>query len=151
MIQFKHEPLTMGLVAEMEPLLAMQYEELTLHKDVVKLRPRWSLYLLMQSRGTLHVITARQGGVRLVGYSLFLVDQHLHYADIKLASNDVFYVHPDFRRGSVPLRFLRFTRGYLKDIGVHKIAYHFKAGNNFGAILKRLGYSPEEEVVAEII
>lgn len=151
MIRFQVEKLTMGLVAEMEPLLAMQYEELTLHKEVVKLAPRWSTYLTLQEIGMLHVLTARLGGKTLVGYSLFFVSAHMHYAALKVATNDVFYILPDHRRGPAALRFLRFTRDYLKGLGVHKIAYHCKAGNNLCAILKRLGYSHEEEVVAEII
>lgn len=134
----------------LDAMLREHYQELTLNKDRVKLKPRWGAYAAMDEEDALIVLTARDGE-QLVGYNFFFVNRHMHYEDLVVAVNDVFYIDPAYRRGSTPLRFLRFTEQYLRDFrGVDKVAYHFKAGNNFGPILKRLGYSPEEGVAAKL-
>jgi len=138
------------LHAELAPLLEAHYQELTLNKDVVKLDPDWDTYFALQKRFALAVYTARDAQ-RLVGYNAFFVSRHLHYRDLIVAVNDVFYLHPDYRRGAIPLRFLRYAERQLKERGAHKLAYHFKASNNFGPLLQRLGYEPEEGVAAKLL
>lgn len=156
MIKFQQEYLR-EMAGELIPFLSLHYEELTQNKDRVKLSPRWDRYLQMEDSGNFVIFTARDGK-RLVGYNAFFIDTHMHYEDLLVAANDVFYIAHEQRQGSTPLRFLRFTRDALRDIRDQrdhllplKVAYHFKAGNNFGAILDRLGYRHEEGVAAEIL
>jgi GNAT superfamily N-acetyltransferase len=149
-IHFQREHLTGALLDELQPLLQAHYDELTLNKDRVKLRPKWREYYALQANDMFVALTARDGTGRLVGYNAFFVNTHMHYADLRVAVNDVFYLHPDHRRGATALRFLRFTEDYFKD-RVHKVAYHFKAANNFGPILQRIGYSAEEGVAAKLL
>lgn len=149
MIEFQHELLNDALIAEVEPLLEDHYYELALNQERVKLNPKWREYGFLQSVGNFVLLTARDGK-RLAGYNAFFVNTHMHYADLVVAVNDVFYLHPDYRRGATALRFLRFSEDYLKD-RAHKVAYHFKATNNFGPILQRIGYSAEEGVAAKLL
>lgn len=139
---------------EFDAMLAGHYDELTLNKDRVKLKPRWDTYEAMEDAGAFTILTARDPARfgQLVGYNAFFVNRHMHYEDLVVAMNDVFYLHPDYRTGANALRFLRFTENHFKD-RAHKLAYHFKATNNFGPLLlnKRLGYSPEEGVAAKLL
>lgn len=151
MIHLAKERLTPLLVGEMLPILDAHYEELTLHKERVKLKPRWIVYYTLQARGHFVIYTARDDSGRLVGYNAFFIDAHMHYEDLIVATNDVFFIVPEHRRGSTALRFLRFTEQQLREGGVDKVAYHHKAANNFGPILHRLGYSPEEGVAAKLL
>lgn len=140
------------LIPEVMPMLEQHYEELTLNKDVVKLDPKWDDYRALEGMGRFVVLTAREHG-QLVAYNAFFLNTHMHYSDLMVAVNDVFYIHPDYRRGSLALRFLRHTEQALKSIGAQKVAYHCKRGNNFAAILRSrlLGYQDEEGVVGKII
>lgn len=152
MIQFQHEGVADLRYFEsftLDAMLAEHYQELTLNKEVVKLKPRWDTYKALDHADKFVALTARDGS-DLVGYNAFFVDRHMHYEDLVVAMNDVFYLHPDYRRGATALRFLRFSEAFLKD-RAHKVAYHFKATNNFGPILTRLGYSPEEGVAAKLL
>lgn len=149
MIAFAKERLTPDLIRELEPMLFSHYAEVALNQQRVKLNPRWQQYLLLQAGGKLHIHTARDDGF-LVGYNAFLVDAHLHYAGLVVAFNDVFYVDPEYRKGTTPLRLLRYTEQQFAG-WVDKIAYHHKAFNNFGPILHRLGYAPEEGVAAKLL
>lgn len=149
MVRFQRERVE-DIRREVEPLLAAHYEELTLHKERVKLNPRWDAYAFLDSADKFIALTARDAAGRLVGYNAFFVDANMHYADLRMAVNDVFYLHPDHRKGATALRFLRFTEAYFKD-RADKLAYHFKASNNLGPILKRLGYGYEEGVAAKLL
>jgi GNAT superfamily N-acetyltransferase len=150
-MNFAHEKLTRALGDEALPMLQAHYDELTLNKDRIKLSPRWGAYDILQQYNRFVAFTAREEG-RLVGYSAFFVDYHLHYSGTLVAVNDVFYLHPDARRGTTALRFLRYAEQQLRDVwAVDKIAYHFKAVNNFGPILNRLGYANEEGVAAKLL
>lgn len=144
------EPLA-SVRAELEPLLVKHYDELTLHKDVVKLDVRWDDYFTLERLGHFLVITARNDAGELIGYNAFFVNRHMHYSGLTLAVNDVFYVRDDSRHGPAALRLIRYAERVLKDMGVQKIAYHFKLGNNLARILTRLGYSQEEGVAGKII
>jgi hypothetical protein len=148
MVKFQQERLSVGLIDEITPMLEDHYEELTRHKERVKLAPRWGAYFALADADKLVIYTARDDAGTLVGYSWWLVDYHLHYAALLVAFNDVFYLTPAQRRGPTALRFLRYTQQQLVARGVDKIAYHVKAVNNLGPILQRLGYTPEEGVVA---
>lgn len=132
-------------------MLEAHYEELTLNKEVVKLDPKWSDYYQLQHIAKFIVFTLRDDDRRLVGYNAFFLNTHMHYAGLLVAVNDVFYIHPDYRRGPAALRFLRSTEAALKALGAQKVAYHYKHGNSFAAILKRLGYADEEGVAGKII
>lgn len=149
-ITFQRETLTPEFMGEVAPMLQDHYDELTLHKERVKLDPDWTAYFHLQQAGAFVVLTARDNG-RLVGYNAFFLNRHIHYRGINLAVNDVFYIHRDYRRGPSALRFLRYAERVLKDLGADKLAYHFKAGNNFAAILERLEYQHEEGVAAKLL
>lgn len=49
-MEFKREPL-FEVMDEVGALLDMHYQELTLHKDVIKLEPQWSQYAALEQLG----------------------------------------------------------------------------------------------------
>jgi hypothetical protein len=148
-MQFSRE-LLCEVVEEVQPLLEAHYRELTLNQDVVKLDPQWEKYAALEATGAFVVYTAREGE-RLCGYSAYFVTQHMHYAALKVAQNDVFYVTEDKRKGMVPIRFLRYCEAQLKADGAHKIVYHCKPQNQFANILIRMGFSGEEAMVGKLL
>lgn len=149
MVSFTREVLC-EVVQEIQPLLEMHYDELCLNRDRVALDPQWDQYLLLERLGRLAIFTARDDG-RLVGYSAFFVQQHMHYAGLLTAQNDVFYLVQEHRRGTTALRFLRYTEQALKDLGAHKVIYHCKLSNQFAPILHRLGFADEEVMVGKML
>ncbi len=146
---FQRETL-FDVVEEAQPLLDRHYEELTMHKEVVKLNPQWDKYAALEQMGAFVVFTCRDEGV-LVGYSAFFLNTHYHYADLMVAQNDLFYLDDVHRKGLAALRFIRFAESQLKDLGANKIIYHAKHSNNFAPILNRLGYAAEETMCGKII
>lgn len=149
MITQQQEWLTDSVIEEMQPLLAQHYQELTLHKEVVKLHPVWDRYMTLQSVGAFKLLTVRDEG-KLIGYSAFFITQHMHYAELDVAINDVFYIDPAYRAGPTAFRMIRFAEAMLKD-EVQKLTYHYKFGNKLALILDRMGYSREEGVSGKIL
>jgi hypothetical protein len=149
MISYQQETL-FEVIDEVGPLLELHYQELTLNKERVKLDPMWERYATLEMAGAFVVYTARSEG-KLIGYSAFFINVHMHYADLKVAINDVLFLHPDYRTGRTGIGLIRFCeRELLKWSGPHKIVWHAKTSNDLADILIRMGYSVEETVLAKL-
>ena len=130
---------------EIEVLLQRHFDELAQHKGVQVLNPLWHQYQALENERALAVFTARQG-IELVGYSVFFLNWNLHYKDLLQAMNDVVFIDKPHREGSAGLKLLKYSEAKLKELGCRKIAWHVKTAQDWGPILKRMGYAPEETI-----
>lgn len=136
---------------DIAPLLELHYDELTLHKDVMTLAPDWQRYEMLELADKLLAFTARDDG-RLIGYSVWFVDAHIHYAGTLVAANDVIFLHRDYRNGTRAGReLIDFSEKTLKEYGVDKAIWHIKFKNDWSAILRRRGYEREDFTVGKIL
>lgn len=135
---------------EMTPLLDNHYDELTLHKEVVKLSVDWERYLKMDEAGALFNLTVRDSG-KLVGYSVFYVQQHMHYTGLKMAKNDVLFLAKEYRKGPIGIKIIKRCEKELAEIGVQKIVWHAKQSNYLGELLVLLGYGVEDVILGKIL
>lgn len=150
--------ISLGSVEQMQAnslgLFEQHYQELTLHKDIIKLDPDWAQYLKLQALGMLAVFVAKDNE-QLIGYSVFFVhNSHLHYKHLKVASNDVLFVTKPYRTTSnAGLKLIKFADKYFQEtLGAGcKIVYHIKEANDFSPILKRYGYTHEEIIMGKVI
>ena len=149
MITYQREFL-FEVVQEVDGLLRLHYDELTLNKDRVRLNPAWEEYAELERMNRFVVFTARDDAI-LIGYSAFFVQKHLHYADLSTAVNDVLFLHPAERQGLTGIRLLKFCESSLKAMGVHKLCWHAKLNTSLIPILHRMGYTTEEVSLAKLI
>ena len=149
MITFQREPLR-AVIDDVQPLLQLHYEEVALHRDVIKLNPRWDQYFLLEQIESFAVYTARDDGA-LVGYNAFFVNHHMHYEDLVVAHNDVLFLHPASRRGTTALCFIDYTEQALQALGARKVGYHIKLAHDWRPILHRRGYQDEEVMCAKLL
>ena len=150
MIEYRTEQFTDELIAEVKPLIELHYQELTLHKEVVKLDPDWDRYKQLSIMGMTAIITVRDDE-KLIGYSLFFVAPHMHYKNNIMANNDVLFLHPAYRQGRVGLKLLHKCEEVLQNMNVDKIVWHIKFAKDFRHILYRMGYEDEDALVGKII
>jgi hypothetical protein len=148
-MQFARE-LLCEVVQEVQPLLELHYRELCLHRDVIKLDPRWETYAALEQAGAFVVLTAREGE-ELIGYNAFFFNRHMHYGGFTVAQNDVLFLHPAFRRGTTALRFLDFSEQQMRELDADKISYHIKFSMDWRPILHRRGYCDEEVMCAKLL
>ena len=149
MIAFARECLC-DVIQEVDALLKLHYEELTLHKERIKLDPDWPMYTALEHMERLVLFTARDDG-RLVGYAAFFVQPHIHYRKTIVAQNDVLFLHPEHRKGTTGIRFIRFSEQCLQGLKVDKIIWHVKFSLDLRPILHRLGYADEEVMVGKML
>lgn len=150
MIKFSIEPV-LDCKDEMIALLDDHYNELTLNKDKVKLNPNWPEYDRREKANKFTLLTARDESGILIGYSAWFIDYHIHYADLKVAMNDVIYLKKEYRVGMTGIKLIKYSEERMKELGVHKIAWHIKHSNDFRPILHRMGYADEDMLVGKLI
>jgi hypothetical protein len=153
MITYQREIL-FDVIEEVDSLLHLHYEELTLHRDKVKLAPMWDRYADLERCGNFIVFTVRDGE-RLIGYSAFFLNQHLHYGELTIAVNDVLYLHPDYRSGRVGLKLIRMCESHFEsmksDNNEIKIVWHAKLDTKLQQLLGLMKYKAEEIVFGKIL
>ena len=135
---FATEVLTAALLEEMKPLFADHFAEIQSVQGY-PLRPNYEAYLSFETQGLLKVFTVRSE-TKLVGYSVFFVKRSLHFTDLFEAVHDLLFVHPDYRRGSLGYRFIKWCDDELKSLGVKMVFQNVSYARDFSPLLKRLGY-----------
>lgn len=148
-LQLKIESL-FDIRQEMDVLTELHYEELTLNKDVVKLKPIWSEYRKMEENGQFYLMTARLSG-ELVGYSAFFLKPHIHYEDVMVASNDVLFLKKEHRTGTLGIKLIKYSEQKMKELGANKITWHIKHANDIRKLLHRMNYIDEDIIVGKIL
>jgi len=149
MITYQMESLAEILV-DVKDLLLQHYEELTLNKAVIKLKPVWTRYESMELNKQFYAVTVRDNGV-LIGYSGFILQPHLHYEDILVAQNDVLFLKKQYRLGATGIRLLKYSEQCMKQLGANKITWHVKYSNDFRKILYRMGYLDEDVILGKLL
>lgn len=129
------EPDWLAVQPEVALLIEAHWRELAVNRDVIPLDPDWEQYARIAKAGMMHFVSVRADGV-MVGYHCSFVMPHIHYKGTLHAFVDVFYIKPEYRRGSVGVRLFRVVERTLKARGVKKIMTptknHLKIGHDRG-------------------
>jgi GNAT superfamily N-acetyltransferase len=151
MYDFKINVDTDIFLKDADKLLVEHWEELALNKNKIKLKPDVKKYKLLQELDILHNIVVYKDGV-VVGYSVLIVQPHLHYYEHIFAMVDVVYVGQEYRSSSVGARLLVATEKLAKDLGASVITHHAKP--YVPMIIKpleKLGYNLYEHIYGKYI
>lgn len=114
-----------------------------------ELDPDYERYLELESRGMMHVVTARDAG-ELVGYHQFIISTHLHRRHAMVASTDTVYLKKSHRKGFNGVRFLEFAFSSLPP-HVHRVSTMCTTRNFFGKVLERLGFRQSEQIYTKVL
>jgi len=150
MIAFASESVDQSLV-EGEAMVRAQWEEVALHKDRIELAPDYDQYRKLEAAGKLLICTARDDG-KLVGYNAYFVHRGIHYSKNIVATNDVFYIAPEYRlrvatgRVLIAAALLEYAEEKLKALGVSVISLHIKVRKDWSGLAEKLGYARVEYV-----
>lgn len=132
------------------PLIKLHWDEIALNQDKIKLNPDWEAYQKLEDDNRLKIFTARNGK-QLVGYFVVILGANIHYKDHIFASNDIIYLHKDYRKGFVGIRLIKFAEKCLKDDGVSVLLINTKIHRPFDKLLERLKFKPIERVYSKFI
>ena len=132
---------------DVEKLLQSHYEELSVTKQY-KLNPDYEVY--RQNSNRIKVVVCEDDDV-IVGYIVFFVSPHLHYKDCLMAVEDIYYLKPEYRKGSTGIKMFRFAEVYLKSVGVNMIKYSTKVHLDNSKLFEYLDYAFTENVFIKMI
>lgn len=137
----------MDAYADAKELLEAHWHEIAPYKDFLTVNPDLDAYKKLDEKGALSTITVRKDG-KLIGYIVFFISRHLHYSDIFVATDDLHFLHPDYRKSLIGLKMFRFAEEEMRRRGVGLIAMRTKARSdiNHSAIFERLGYDRQDIV-----
>src|SRR5262249_49181520 len=127
--------------AEAKRLTELHHDESSTLLDGFNLN--LELYLSGDRQGKLLAVGARDDG-DLIGYTTCWVGFHPHSKHIKIAQTDTIYVLPEFRKAQVGLKLMRCMQEALKPHQVAVWRAASKLGFDISALLKRLGFQPDE-------
>lgn len=135
---------------EAKALLEQHYREIGLYNSKVVFDPQVDSYEGLCDAGVLHILAVRADG-KLIGYCANLIMQHLHYKATKSSINDVFYIHPDYRKGFVGIRLIKETERVMKELGVDVISFGFKTYAPLDKLFERLGWDFTEKTYTKYL
>ena len=104
------------MLAQANILFEEHYEEIARNKQVMKLKPDEQAYRNMEQMRQIFIFSARQDD-ELIGYSVNFVLNHPHYADLKLAQNDLLFIKKEFRGSRAGLRLIKETEIHATSLG----------------------------------
>jgi len=123
-------------IDELKSLSKLHYKEACPYDDI-PLNVNWGRLILLEVNKALKFYAMRKDG-DLIGYALFIVADSIEYQGSLQASLNNIFIHPGNRgRGA---KFILWCDEQLKDLGVQVVYHHVKSKNDYGLLLKRLGY-----------
>lgn len=134
---------------ELKQIFPIHYEELCVTKEY-ELEPDYDMYKLLADHNWLRCITCRCDG-ELIGYIVFIIRPHLHYKSCLTATEDVYYVKKEYRKGRVGLRLFMYAEQVLKGLGVNRVVMHTKVHLDNSRIFEYLGYKNTDKVFSKML
>lgn len=147
-LRFQWEPFSL-VFKEVAPLTVLNYAEAGTFRDQLPFDADWQRYFQFEDAGMLSVLTARIKG-ELVGYVACLVLPFLQHRTELCCTVNSIWLHEKHRRGMVGIRMLKRAIGDLQGKGVRIFQIAAKQ-EQFGNILKRLGFLVEETVYMKLV
>jgi hypothetical protein len=137
MITFQKEA-PMPFADEAMKLFKDHYDEIAERTDVIELDPNMEQYDVLFKKDMLEIHTIRDDG-KLIGYSLWFITNHIHYKKSLTASSDVLYISPNYRKGMLGYKFIKWTTEEIKKRNPQRIIFHVKPFLDYGRLLERIG------------
>jgi hypothetical protein len=148
-VVFAREVLTYDLIREMIPLVIEHFSEVIRYKDY-KIEPDFASYMARQEAGILKVFTARNDG-KLIAYSFVNLCGHPHSKSTKQAHEELLFLDPAERRGSLGARFIEYCDSELVADGANVIYHSVSTERDYSHLLLRNGYELSEMVYSRRI
>lgn len=131
-------------------LWPLHWEEVGQNKTKMQLDPDIEKLDLLNSSGKFHIVIARDCG-KLIGYHASIIDTHIHYKTILSAKGDLYWLAPEYRKGTTGIKLLKEVEKSLKARGVQVMTDFTKLYLDKGLVFEHLGYKPIERVYVKWI
>lgn len=138
-----------SLLAEKD-LFTRHYDEIAKNKSVMILNPDEEKYLAIEKNNKLLCLAAFDGD-SIVGYSISIIDNHLHYMDLVVCMNDVLFVDPVYRKSRCGILLIKNTEQFASDMGAKMLLWHAKSNTALDHLMPKIGYAVQEIIYSKVI
>ena len=139
MVTYQEEQLK-NFIVEFSQLLKPHMAEINVTERLgFEFKPDYFRYVKLQEAGVILVVTCRDDG-KLIGYCVFSVTQHIRYQSCKIATEDLYYIVPEYRGKGLGKQLFIETENILKDKGVNQVVFSTKTYSDNSHIFEKLGY-----------
>lgn len=150
MLTYQRE--TVGEVIEdIQALIVPHFDEVARYQDKISLDPIYANYYDLEEKGFLCIITARDKFNKLVGYTIYMMHEHMHYTDHVVANNDLSYLDPKYRHKGLASKMYAKAEETLKKLGCHQILIGMKTDATFKKTMEDEGFEPYELLYSKYI
>jgi GNAT superfamily N-acetyltransferase len=131
-------------------LFKEHYEEVALNKQVMVLAPFVEKYLALEASGEIFVLALYKDD-EVIGYSVNFLYFHLHYASLKMCSNDLLFVKKEHRNGRAGYMLIKETEEFAKELDAQLMFWHAKPNTALETLMPRLGYKYQDIIFSKEI
>lgn len=149
MIKYWIEPFSLVL-PELKEMVHSHAAETELYNDKMPLDPKYDLYQTLEDNNSLVFITARDNINLLVGYLSIITEDHPHH-NIKSATNNLMYVHENYRGQGIAKGMLEAAEEFLRANEISMFQFIVKAANPMTRLSEELGFDCSEIVYSKYI
>lgn len=141
-----------GLLSEswgvIDSLTVNHWQESAKNKELMVLLPDKIKYKMYEDTGSLLSLFAYVNG-NCVGYSINIITNHLHYADLICSYNDVLFLDENHRNSPIGIRLIDRTKEESKKRGAEIMLWHAKENTSLSKILPRKGCKIQEIIFSQ--
>lgn len=138
------------LINEAQELFKKHSEESSDRLDIIPLDINFKAHLILEANRRLETFTVRDDG-RLIGYTTWILTNPMHYKNSITASSTMIYVLPEYRKGLLGYKLIKWSIDQIKKRNVKRILIGIKPHHDFGKILERLGASHFEKIYSIVL
>ena len=131
-------------------LFKEHYEEVALNKQVMVLEPFVEKYLALEAQNEIFVL-ALHSDDEVIGYSVNFLFNHVHYAKLKVCSNDLLFVKKEHRNGRAGYMLIKETEKFAKQRDAQLMFWHAKPNTALEKLMPRLGYGYQDIIFSKEI
>lgn len=149
-MQFIIKEVGVNDIIDRQDLLKMHYDEVAKNKSIMVLDPDRAKYQAIESAGK-SLCLAAFVDEKIVGYSVNIVDTHIHYVGLVCCVNDVLFVDPVYRNSRCGLMLIKQTESVAKDRGAKLMLWHAKSGTALDLLMPKIGYGVQDIIYSKVI
>ena len=136
-------------IPEIRLLIDEHYDELSVTKEYA-LDPHWEAYSALAKENLLQCTTCRKDGV-LIGYMFFILSYNLHYRTMLMATEDLYFLKKEERKGLVGIKLFKFTEKHLKSLNVNRVIVSTKVHLDNSRLFEYLKYKFIEKTYSKLL
>jgi hypothetical protein len=129
-----------NILDDMHLLHKEHFKETEVHRLGFGLKPNYDYMLEMERRGKMLQFTTRTDDGDLVGNIRMYLGESMHTGTL-YATEDTYFVLPEYRKGFMALRFWQFMEGAVQSLGVREIRTDSKVINKVNRLNDYCGYT----------